>query len=345
MFLTEQKTKSTRVEELDALRGIAIIMVVLFHYFYRYGQLYSSDDMVDVAKYGHLGVELFFIISGFVIFYSLIHADSLKRFWVGRAARIIPAYWFSVVVIFTLTHIFGLPGREAGVGDMLVNLTLLQEYAGFKHVDGVYWSLTIEITFYFWVSIFLLRFPSAAKVMFIIYPIFLICFYVIDPDMNSRFQKIFLVKYGALLFAGICYSNIHREKFITVSIFVLIMCMVVNSLSYNGVELAVVYTFHCIMLAVALKKAQYLLIKPLMYFGGISYSLYLIHQNIGYMILNGMEQAGLPHWVVVAVIFPCMVIVADLMVRFIERPCRKWMYGVLLKKSRADLSVSLVKKV
>lgn len=318
--------KYARVMELDALRGIAILMVVFYHYFYRYGQLYQPGSILDFARYGHLGVELFFLISGFVIFYSLLHARSLPLFWIGRVSRIMPAYWVSVTSVFLLTTIFGLHGREVGFTHYLANLTMLQEYLGFKHVDGVYWSLTIEITFYFWVSLFLIKYRHLATPVFLIYPVVLLAIQMSGVDMSRKVEKILLIEYGSLFIAGICYSNIHRKLLVKRSLAVLSVCILTNLIQYGGIEIILVLIFHLLMLLVAVGRASYLLFRPLAYVGGISYSLYLMHQNIGYMLLIYLDQLNLPHWLAAAGVFFLMVGLAHLMVQRVENPLRKIMF-------------------
>tara|TARA_R110001583_G_scaffold96287_1_gene240419 strand:+ start:285 stop:1256 length:972 start_codon:yes stop_codon:yes gene_type:complete len=310
------------VTELDALRGIAVLLVVFYHYFYRYAELYNPEVSVGVARYGHLGVELFFLISGFVIFYSLLHAKSLQLFWVGRVARIIPAYWFSVVLIYAATSMVGLEGRTVSGNDFVANLSLLQEYLGFKHVDGVYWSLTIEITFYFWVSLLMIRYRQYAQYLFLVYPLILLAVQFFDVDMSRKLEKLFLVEYGSLFLAGICYSNLHQENMGKRSLFVLFVCMLINTFHYVGVELMIVLFFHFLMLIVALGKASFLSIKPLVYIGGLSYSIYLIHQNIGYILLNNLSVLTLPYWLLTAVVSSVVVLGSHFMVEYVEKPSR-----------------------
>ena len=83
-----------RIPELDSLRGIAALCVMYYHYthFFRFKLNYSFNEAFDF-KYGHHGVELFFIISGFVIFMSLERVSSVKEFIYKRFIRLFPTYW------------------------------------------------------------------------------------------------------------------------------------------------------------------------------------------------------------------------------------------------------------
>lgn len=71
-----------RIKELDSIRGIACLMVVLFHYTTRYAIIFDTDKTTEILdfKYGGLGVSLFFMISGFVIYLSIINVKDVKTF-------------------------------------------------------------------------------------------------------------------------------------------------------------------------------------------------------------------------------------------------------------------------
>ena len=108
---TTTKVNSLRLLELDALRGIAAISVVIYHFCYRYPELYGGNQF-NLAFLGKYGVPFFFIISGFVIFWTL---DRLKKpvdFIVSRFSRLYPIYWICLTITFLTVTIYGLEDRE-----------------------------------------------------------------------------------------------------------------------------------------------------------------------------------------------------------------------------------------
>src|SRR5262245_59868150 len=134
------RDSSPRLATLDALRGLAALLVVLFHIFTapqagearRVAALFSSVDI------GHLGVCLFFIVSGYVIPLSLDRL-ALGVFWWRRFVRLYPCYWLSIVLVL----IVGATGRAQPVSEQfqtmpawltLVNLTMLQLLFGGDHL-------------------------------------------------------------------------------------------------------------------------------------------------------------------------------------------------------------------
>ena len=165
-----------RLELLDYGRFFAAIIVVLFHYTFNginNGKISSISYIplvVDITKYGYLGVELFFMISGYVIFFSAKSGDASK-FAVGRALRLYPAYWFGVCFTSLFALLWGGDLMAVQPLQIAVNMTMLQSFLGVKHVDGVYWTLVYEITFYCAVLVFLvLGFQKHLHNIFIFWP-------------------------------------------------------------------------------------------------------------------------------------------------------------------------------
>lgn len=157
---------------LDMLRGFAAISVVLYHFTYGLPTLGKSDGGGTLVKFaslalksmfswGHMGVEVFFVISGFVIPYSLWNAHyQLRNFSAYMLKRILricpPAYlvialvllqWF---VVDNLMHPVGTNSYLSAVTPqrLLGNLFFLYKYADSRWIIGVFWTLAVEFQFY-----------------------------------------------------------------------------------------------------------------------------------------------------------------------------------------------------
>lgn len=144
-------TKYPKLNGLDHLRSVAILYVFLFHY-----QILSHgkpDWLIDFAKFGWTGVDLFFVLSGFLISSQLFtqikknERISFSTFFLKRFFRIIPAY-LVVVLIYFLVPDFREKEALPPIWKFLTftqNLGLnLQEYGTFSHA----WSLCVEEHFY-----------------------------------------------------------------------------------------------------------------------------------------------------------------------------------------------------
>ena len=141
--------------ELEALRGIAVVLVVLFHAdgLQTYN-LHSEPSLwTDIMRSGHTGVDLFFLLSGFLLALPLLEerwtgsAAQLRTFYARRALRILPLYYF-IVLVGALT-IVRAPGDALGV---LPYFFFLTSFAGIGTLmtpwSDVLWSLNAEVQFY-----------------------------------------------------------------------------------------------------------------------------------------------------------------------------------------------------
>jgi peptidoglycan/LPS O-acetylase OafA/YrhL len=131
---------SQRLVELDALRVLAAFSVIGDHYVIG---AHLSSWLSSGARFGFLGVNLFFMISGFVIMLSATGSKPFD-FVVARIARLYPAFWTAVTL--TAVTVLLLQGESAGITwqQYLVNLTMVPEYVGVDSIDGVYWTLQTD---------------------------------------------------------------------------------------------------------------------------------------------------------------------------------------------------------
>ncbi|MFD0905589.1 acyltransferase family protein [Actinomadura sediminis] len=145
-----------RMGWLDALRGIAALVVVFEH---------SLDVLLPEVRataspwfdFGRYGVFVFFLVSGYVVPFSLERRGSVRAFWVGRFFRLYPAWAVSVALALALAVAgfgYGLP---AALGDRpwtaaLAHLTMLQDLLGVPNVVNVFWTLSYEMIFYLLVT-------------------------------------------------------------------------------------------------------------------------------------------------------------------------------------------------
>lgn len=149
-------TKPTlRFHELDLLRGVACLLVLAFHYLSRApkaGWMLEADYplLEPVARYGYLGVHLFFVISGFVILMSAEGA-SPRSFAASRVARLYPALWVGATLTAGTAWWLAEPRFAVSMRDYLINLTLFPHWFNARYVDGAYWSLAYELHFYLYV--------------------------------------------------------------------------------------------------------------------------------------------------------------------------------------------------
>ncbi|WP_244491010.1 acyltransferase family protein [Paramesorhizobium deserti] len=156
---------SQRYDNIDALRAIAATAVLIQHFFGDVIREASNplgpllpifSASVGNFDLGRFGVILFFLISGFVVPFSIRGTQPLKRFAISRFFRLYPAMWLA---IFILSAIFTLGGQEPSAATIIANMTMVPTFLGQPWLSGIYWTLSIELVFYcfcallFWRSV------------------------------------------------------------------------------------------------------------------------------------------------------------------------------------------------
>jgi len=314
--------KTHRLLELDALRGIAALTVVLYHYFYRYDQLYGHSGIsVNWAEFGQFGVQLFFMISGFVIYWTLERIARPMDFVVSRVSRLFPAYWTAIIITFSVVHMAGLPGRETSLAVALANATMLQEFLRIPSVDGVYWTLTVELIFYFWIfAAFLSGCLNRIEIILAL-PVMIsighsLGWYGLNPAIN----KLFLIPYAAFFLSGICLFKLADGKASSLTKGSLAISLLSLLLS-TSLQVFLLFTcFHLVFFLAVSGRLGWLASRPFVFLGSLSYSLYLLHQNIGYVIIRTGYEYGLPAYASILTALAVSLALAAVVSRYIERP-------------------------
>ena len=303
---------STRVDEIDFLRFLAALSVVFFHYMFRG---YAADRSImpylilaPFAKYGYLGVELFFMISGFVILMTAARG-SVRGFIISRVVRLYPAFWVCCTITFIVTIAIGAPRFSATISQYLVNMTLLSDFVGVRSIDGAYWSLFVEIQFYALVAGILIIGRIHQAQLFLI--VWLFASVALEIVKIGPLRTLFLVDYSAFFIAGATCFLIRSQGVSRTRVGLFALCWpwalfgALRGLpefekNYNmeisGVIVACMITvFFLAMLVISVKRTDYRGSRRFRVVGALTYPLYLLHENIGFMIFNIAYPIINPH--------------------------------------------------
>jgi len=319
-----------RLFVLDAMRGLSVLAVILYHYTYRYYELYSHKDHLFFNFYdGKYGVQSFFIISGFVIFMSLNRITKAKDFVIHRFIRLYPTFWFSVIFTFIFVYIFGLPGREVSWKDMLLNLTMLAGQFNIKNVDGVYWTLLYELKFYFWIYIlYLMNKIKDIDNILIFYLLVLLLSIFLEIDnfyIYKILNQLFIFDFMPYFISGIVFYKIFMGER-NLKLYLILLLAFLSGFCLNNYDNAyVLFIIYTIFILLSLHKLSWLSFKPLIFIGSISYSLYLIHQNIGYIILNSGFFFNVSPILSTTIAIITSIFLATLITYYIEKPSMKFL--------------------
>jgi peptidoglycan/LPS O-acetylase OafA/YrhL len=299
---------------LDALRVVAASAVLAFHFGFR-GAAHGVQDLAypelaGIAKYGYLGVELFFMISGYVIPWS-IRQRGVAEFAASRAIRLYPTFWLSVALLAAVPPLLGEWRFHLPLRDTLVNLTMLAELFGSPYLDGVFWTLATELQFYALVAAVVglfgfNRLPTALLVWFLAGCV--VTGYAkaggsMPPYPGGAFFMYFC-------FGAACYF-LNRLGERSARVYALLglslPLMLAHSLHKAGAAAAMFETpfSPALVLPLVLLGAAAVFfshgirignVARASFLGGITYPLYLLHENLGYAFLNTFFSSGTRWW-------------------------------------------------
>jgi len=144
-----------RLEFIDAIRGIAAVLVMVEHYAERWFPTFF-DPITNYVNLGRIGVITFFIVSGFVIPMSIEHKSDLRAFWISRFTRLYPAYW-TALALFLLFSAINAPEKwneltHLGPKVWIPNLFIAQMFFRAKDIIPVAWTLGLEWIIYLFAS-------------------------------------------------------------------------------------------------------------------------------------------------------------------------------------------------
>ncbi|WP_171165051.1 acyltransferase [Streptomyces sp. I05A-00742] len=327
-----------RLAVLDGLRLVAALMVVVFHYTaLRGGWDQNPDDVFPhlrtFTRYGFVGVEVFFLISGFVICMST-WGRSLGDFVVSRVSRIYPAYWFAIFLTAGVITLWPQVRSVENLDVVLTNLTMVQEAFGVWDVDGVYWTLFIELKFYVLFAIVVATGVTYRKCV-LFCGIWTVAA-VVAPRSDSKLLQMWAMPlYTPYFVAGIAFYLMHRFKptallwgIVSMSLLIALHGMpkrvadnTTTSIPVWPARLIVVAAF-VIMALIALGHFNRIQWRWLTTAGALTYPLYLVHQYIGMTVIHGLRTRVAPYPLVAGLIV-VMLGLAWLINRCVERPVGK----------------------
>lgn len=316
-----------RNEVIDGFRGVAVLSVMTFHYLNRWSQeLGALDGHGDWFAVGQLGVDLFFVISGLVITMTMLHSSDAIEFVVKRFARLYPAFIVAASLIFSLLALANPMHRNVGLPDYLANWTMLAGDLGFQYVDGVFWTLAVELKFYFFVAV---AFIVLGRHGFWMGLVVVAALGSLASGMSRLVaDHIFIARYMPffLLGAGAWYAIVERHR--NAGIILALAAAATYAIQFQAntpddvpLWLAQIYLVTTIgLLIVLLRFAPTLNLGPLARVGRISYSLYLVHQSLGVTTIALLMARGWAQEVAISAATATSFISAWILFRCVELP-------------------------
>jgi len=284
---------------IDGFRGLAALGVLLFHYSCDILPTVTPHPLRAMFANGVYGVEVFFVLSGFVIPYSMVRAGygrhALGPFMLKRYLRIAPLAYFSALLMILYHAVAVLVlGREISANDwpgvnwrsILGNLLFHPQPFGTEWFNFVHWTLAVEFQFYFAIALLLPLLLASGKPL-------RNALLVLGALALSFFAESYFFRDCGYFFLGVAVF-LHRNGNISTRTFVLLVVAsavaAVHKLEpvvIDG-ETVITHVYEWVPLGLALATTAMLVWRPGMgnrftdWLGDISYCLYLLHMPVGY---------------------------------------------------------------
>lgn len=356
---------------LDILRFLAALFVMLFHYFSSNLQDIDTQSLnifkaliITLINHGYLGVELFFIISGFVIYNSLkdkkeesssSHNRALdwKAYTWSRFIRLYPLFWILCTITYIMT-IF-MASAHLPFTTYLLNLFIVNNGKTANMIDGSYWTLTIEILFYIYIGLF--AYMTKKENIIYFFTIWLLYSFMAYTFGFSELliSKLLLVRYapyfvygGALailmqsikkikniiLPISLMLASIYMTKYISVHLIAIDKAHTMTNKfgifgGINQILIYVIFAVATLFTFASLCITNKTLIKYLQIIGLATYPLYLIHQRIGSMIIELFTPFGNIN--IYSISVTLLFVLLSIYIGIIDKDMRRWLYAIIKK--------------
>ena len=340
-----------RMPSLDMLRIVAALAVVGYHYLYRGaiegGYLDVSYGAAgDAVSLGYLGVNLFFMISGFVIVWSAAGRDWLS-FASGRIIRLYPAHVVAMLLTALITLAWATAPFEVSVAQVLANLTMLAPFFGQPFMDGAYWSIVLELIFYGGVTLALMTavLPRRLEAFVIVWlAVIALNSFVID---SRALGLVFLTAYGACFAFGMMVWRIWSAGWSPVRLGIALAAFAMTFVSAERQRLDILEDYGVASTMATVAVANLLIVAVFLaaiaigrsrttarwatfaaIAGGVSYPLYLLHQHAGFIVINATAPS-IGKWPAAALAVILAVSVSYLIFAYAEPVGRRLLRAVL----------------
>jgi peptidoglycan/LPS O-acetylase OafA/YrhL len=312
------------IASIEVLRGLAAVIVCLYHFTNGHHNFISEQNWLKaIAGKGWLGVEVFFVISGFVIPFAMARNAyqwrNFPTFLLKRWVRIDPPYWLSILFVLginTLALCWLVDSPSVSLERILLHFAyLLVFFPSHDWLNGVYWTLAIEFQYYILIALLFPLLNHARYFWLVIGALLTASVFSNAPAFFFDYAMFFVL--GFLLFQRY-EKRMHEAMFVLASTAVFGLIFYKFSLQYC------LAGFFPWLLIAYWPNAQ---LRVLRWLGMISYSLYLIHLPLAKKLIplaaQHLEGDG-PRLVFVLLLFAFTLLLAFAFFHLIEKPAIRW---------------------
>ena len=340
-----------RIVELDALRALAAINLVLFHFTHVYAVKFGYSTPLGFEwPYGAYGVEMFFILSGFVNAMSLLRRGDPRNFLLARLIRIVPIFCLAIFANMLIVTLPPLSSESISAAQWAANLTLMPKLLGYECVDPVMWTLQIEMLFY---GILTTLFVSGAlRRPLITWSVLAGLSLLVCPWHDAALQsggssaalaavglarRMLLLDFIPLFAIGFLLYMIHSQrqpawKCVLGILTAATVFHLIDHGKHNPLATALIIG---LVTMCAYGKVPVLRLPVFVFISTLSYPLYLFHNNIGCAVIHRFDTMGVPPVLALGIALVFAFAAAMLITTRVEQPISRMLRRRLLEKTVA----------
>lgn len=333
-----------RLDWVQVGRAVAALVVVASHI-----PPFDHSEVNRAANFGSMGVEFFFLLSGFIIYHAhqkdLGRPERLGRFAFKRAIRIFPTYWAALVGVLLITFTLVSAAYRPDVGDgFLVRETLL--LPGHEPFIGPAWTLRHELLFYGVFAIAIVNRAAGVAVFTAWMAAAAVVTVSSPPDMTQTIGWDIVFHHYNLDFAiGIgaaALGSVARKKLVVISVVAAAGFLVACSLTSGDAAswcqiIGYKFTFLTALLgAVLMSTAGIPAPRFAVFLGAASYAIYLLNRDVGFTMGRAFRKVGLPvdqSWLGFIVTLAVATVAGIALHWFFERRVTNWLAGRAARNS------------
>jgi peptidoglycan/LPS O-acetylase OafA/YrhL len=355
----QETTNKTRLSFADGLRGLAALWVVLFH-LAEGSHIENLKNLLPNFAYniffslGHLGVAVFFVLSGFVM---ALTAHKVKfdihntyKFIARRLARLAPPYYFAIVFallfIFIKSKALHISYTAPTLIDLLQHAFFVQDFFNTPQINTVFWTLCIEVQFYIAFALLVwfadslekqFKLSSARNITIIVVCIVALLWPL--KIVSTAFWAGGFLGFWYSFLAGVilCWGWLNKGFLLKIAIAYCIILLIIGLIYQDSFTLMAAITANLLILAGLKEKMHtWLNWRVLQWLGLVSYSLYLLHNPVTGASIN-IAKKIFPNSLFTDIFNMCLSIIVCLVAAYIaflivERPSIKLSHYLKLKK-------------
>lgn len=327
---------------INVLRGLAALFVAFLHFFINTQSFYGDTQwsqalepfVLGTFDIGKFGIGLFFLVSGFLIPYSLERSKSIFSFAVHRVFRLYPAYWLSIILFLCLNSWLSYQAKPT-TGAIISNLTMLQGYLRQPDLIGAFWTLQIEMTFYI-LCVFLFFLGLSRKTVQIFY-FFLLSTILIA--LLAHFGKHVPTALFIALSLMFCADALRRQipnvkqLWLSMAFCLLPICW----LAYGKLSIRYILSYWAAMavfyLVYKFQEFNWFSLPIFTFLADVSYSVYLLHDPIGIQLAKSLASQGYSATISYTVALAITIASSWVVYKLIELPAIRLGRKVALQKN------------